>query len=80
MPKFKVLSGKDLINIFLKYFSFCIKSQKGSHVKLLRYYDGQKQILVIPLHKEIDRGTLKAIYKQSLAYIKAEEMDKYFCA
>lgn len=46
--------------IRLKYF---IDHQKGSHVVLKRK-DGQRTI-IIPDHNELDRGTLKAILKQS---------------
>ena len=35
MPKLKVLSGKDLVKIFI-LFGFEILSQKGSHIKLCR--------------------------------------------
>ena len=35
MPKFKVLSGEDVLKIFLS-FGFEMASQRGSHVKLKR--------------------------------------------
>ena len=74
MPGLKVLSGQDLIKIFLG-FNFKIQTQKGSHIKLVRFSEkGEKQILVIPNHKEIDRGTLKAIYRQSLKYIPEDDL------
>jgi len=79
MPKFKVLSGQNVVNIFIKNFHFTVKSQKGSHIKLVRYVGTKKQILIIPLHKELDRGTLKSIYKKSLEYLKSENIDKFFC-
>ena len=61
MPKLKTLSGEDIVKIFSK-FDFKISSQKGSHVKLVRILpDGTKQSLTIPYHKELDKGTLKAI-------------------
>ncbi len=61
MPKLKVLSGKDLIKIF-EFFGFLVAGQKGSHIKLLRIFENNRQTLAIPNHKEIDKGTLKAIY------------------
>lgn len=61
MPKLKVLSGEGLIKIFQK-FGFTIEGQKGSHVKLIRYLkDNIKQSITIPNHKEIVKGTLRAI-------------------
>jgi predicted RNA binding protein YcfA (HicA-like mRNA interferase family) len=77
MPKLKVLSGKDLVKIFSE-FGFSIQSQKGSHIKLSRLLLDQKQTLVIPNHTEIDIGTLKAIYRQSLKYISEKELVSYF--
>lgn len=78
MPKLKALSGRDLVKIFSR-FGFTVASQKGSHVKLKRILpDGTKQILTIPLHEELDKGTLKAIYRQALRYIPEEELKAYF--
>ena len=80
MPRLKVLSGEDLIKIFLT-FGFEVASQRGSHVKLQRILsDGKKQILTIPNHKELDKGTLRAIYKQSLRYINEEDLYPCFYA
>lgn len=77
MPKLKVLSGDDLITIFRK-LGFLIVSQKGSHVKLERIEDGLKQILTIPRHQELDKGTLKAIYNKALRYIPESDLRKHF--
>lgn len=77
MPKLKVLSGKDLIKIFNK-LGFTIQSQKGSHIKLFRQMQSNKQVLVIPNHTEIDVGTLKAIYKQASKYISEADLKQYF--
>lgn len=74
MPRLKVLSGEELIEIFRK-FDFGVASQKGSHVKLRRILaDGTRQIITVPLHKELDKGTLRAIYRQTLRYISEEEL------
>ena len=78
MSKLKVLSGEDTIVIFKK-LGFFISAQKGSHVKLCRIIDhNTKQTLTIPNHKELDRGTLKAIYRQALRYVPDEDLRKYF--
>lgn len=57
MPKLRVLSGKDVLRI-LQTFGFDVERQRGSHVKLRRLKDEVKQTLTIPLHTELDRGTL----------------------
>lgn len=78
MPKLRVLSGKEVIKILSK-FGFEVVSQKGSHVKLRRVLsDGTKQTLTVPLHEELDKGTLKAIIRQASRYIPEEELKRYF--
>ncbi len=77
MPKLKALSGKDVIKIF-EEFGFSIAGQKGSHVKLKRIKAENSQILTIPNHKELDKGTLKAIYNQSLRYLSNKEIRDCF--
>ena len=78
MPKLKNLSGKQLISI-LSQFGFSICSQKGSHVKVRRITpSGAKQALTIPQHKELDTGTLKAIYRQACRFISEDELVSYF--
>ena len=78
MSKLKVLSGKDLIKIF-NFFGFKVISQKGSYAKLRKVLsDGSQQTLTIPIHKELDRGTLLAIFNQSLRYILEEELRSHF--
>jgi len=78
MPKLKNLSGRDIIKI-LEYFGFSVVTQKGSHVKIGRTIEnGFKQILTIPKHKELDKGTIKAIYNQILRYISESDLKKHF--
>ena len=77
MPKLKVLSGKDILKI-LESFDFEVISTKGSHVKLRRVLKGIKQTLTIPDHKELDKGTLRAIFNQASKYIPAEELKEFF--
>lgn len=63
----------------LSRFGFEVISQRGSHVKLRRIAsDGVKQTLTIPLHEELDKGTLKAIFRQALRYIPENELKPYF--
>lgn len=78
MPKLKVLSGEETIKIFYN-FGFVVAGQKGSHVKLKRITaDGLPQTLTIPKHKELDKGTVKAIYTQALRYISQSDLRSYF--
>lgn len=77
MPNLKVLSSKDIINILIS-FSFEVVSQKGSHIKLSRYTRLGKQVLVIPNHKTLKKGTVKAIFTQASRFVPSEELQKYF--
>ena len=78
MPKLRVLSGKDIVAI-LESFGFQIHEQQGSHIKLRRtLLDGTKQSLTVPNHRELDRGTLQAIYRQTLRFIPEQEMRQRF--
>lgn len=78
MPgKLRRLSGKQVISI-LEQFGFSEVSQRGSHVKLAREVGGARQVLVIPLHKELDRGTLKAIIRQAGRYFPEDELSSIF--
>ncbi|MCK4387035.1 MAG: type II toxin-antitoxin system HicA family toxin [Candidatus Pacebacteria bacterium] len=77
MPKLKVLSGIKIIKDFQK-FGFSVVGQNGSHVKLKRDIDGLKQMLTIPKHSELGKGTIKAIYNQGLKYIPEAELKSYF--
>jgi predicted RNA binding protein YcfA (HicA-like mRNA interferase family) len=78
MPKLKVLSGAEVLRI-LNQFGFVSESQRGSHVKVRRVtQSGARQSLTVPLHREIDRGTLMAIYRQALRFIEAEQLHNHF--
>jgi predicted RNA binding protein YcfA (HicA-like mRNA interferase family) len=62
LGKLLVISGRECINA-LKKADFLFKRQKGSHIVLRRDIPfGQ---VVVPDHKELDRGTLRAIIKQA---------------
>jgi len=77
-PKLKRLSGKDIISIFA-HFGFVIHSQKGSHAKLRRVLQsGERQTLTIPIHTELDSGTVRAIMKQASRYIPQEALHPFF--
>ena len=78
MPKLKTLSGQDVLKIFAK-FGFERVDQEGSHVKIRRQLlVGGRQSLTVPLHDEIDKGTLKAIFRQALRYIPEAEIRPHF--
>ena len=81
MPvKLRSLSGSEVVRTLAK-FGFEVSGQRGSHVKLSRRApDGAKQTIHIPLHREIRRGTLHAIFRQACEYVTEDELRPYFYA
>jgi predicted RNA binding protein YcfA (HicA-like mRNA interferase family) len=56
------ISGKDCVKALLKA-GFYLKRQQGSHMVLRR--DEPFAQLVVPDHKTLDRGTLRAVIRQA---------------
>ncbi len=77
-PRLKRLSGGQVLTI-MAAFGFHVHSQRGSHVKLRRIgQSGEKQTLTIPLHTELDPGTIRAIMRQAARYIPETELEPHF--
>ncbi len=64
MVKLPSLSGHELIKI-LAQFGFKKIRQKGSHVMLIKETKQSKIGCVVPLHDELETGTLLGILKQA---------------
>jgi len=62
--KLPVLSGREVIKLLSKQ-GFTVARQKGSHVILVKESNDGKKGVVVPNHKEIDKGTLLEIIRQS---------------
>jgi len=78
VPKWRVLPGAEVL-VVLARFGFREVSQEGSHVKVQRIVDGaRRQILTVPLHRELDRGTLHAIFRQAVRFIPESELRPFF--
>lgn len=59
---YPVLPPSKIIKV-LAELGFIKVSPKGSHVKLRNY--NTARICIIPMHKEVARGTLKSILEQA---------------
>ena len=77
MPKLRVLSSKEIIK-FLEQNGFVIDRQKGSRIVLVRSVSFSKQVLTVPNHSNLDKGTIKAIYNQTSRFIPELELQKFF--
>jgi predicted RNA binding protein YcfA (HicA-like mRNA interferase family) len=64
MQKLPRLSGKEVIKILSKIGYLPVR-QKGSHVILKKETPEGKRAVVVPNHKEMDRGTLLEIIRQA---------------
>jgi predicted RNA binding protein YcfA (HicA-like mRNA interferase family) len=62
MPPLPVVSGKDAISAF-EIIGWEIKRQKGSHITMTK--PGERFILTVPDHKELDRGLLKSLIRNA---------------
>ncbi len=60
MPRLPVVSGRDAIKARSR-LGFVAVRQKGSHVVLT----GNGRTFAVPLHPELDWGTLRAILRES---------------
>ena len=67
MSKLPVISGRVCVKA-LERAGFKIKSRKGSHIRLVKNSPCRGStpfaMTVVPDHKELDRGTLRAILRQ----------------
>ncbi len=72
MSKLPVISGRGLVRV-LNQFGFTLDRQKGSHLIVFR--SDPPTTLSVPDHRELDRGTLRALLRQ--ADISPDELRKW---
>jgi len=72
--KIPATSGKKLIKALNK-LGFVATRQRGSHVRLENRDGGDIVKITVPLHKELRRGTLKRIIKDS--NLRLEDIIRY---
>lgn len=70
-PRQPVVSGQQLIKA-LEKDGWTVVRQRGSHVRLKK--PGRRYALVVPLHKEIRKGTLGGILRD--ANLSAYELSR----
>jgi predicted RNA binding protein YcfA (HicA-like mRNA interferase family) len=63
MDKLPRISGREMARILTR-MGFTLKSQKGSHMKFVRQHDIRKEIVIVPNHKMLRKGTLNDILKK----------------
>jgi predicted RNA binding protein YcfA (HicA-like mRNA interferase family) len=58
------ISGQQAIKILEKH-GFTVRRQRGSHLVLAKTTSKGKRTAVVPNHKELRKGTLRSIARQS---------------
>ncbi|MDR3489297.1 MAG: type II toxin-antitoxin system HicA family toxin [Bradyrhizobium sp.] len=72
-----MLSGAEVTAILGK-FGFIVVGHAGSHAKLRRITPYGPQMLIVPIHKEIPRGTLRGIFGQATRFIPQADLHPHF--
>ncbi len=62
MSSLPVVSGRDVVTA-LEKIGYVVDRQRGSHM-ILRQQDPPHRRLTVPDHKEVAKGTLRAIIRQ----------------
>ncbi len=73
--KLPVISGQELIKILVNDFGCKSEYGKGDHIKIFRNLNEKILRTVVPLHRELKKGTLLNILKE--LEIKREELQNY---
>jgi len=65
-PKLPRITGEELVKILQKE-GFEIARQRGSHVQVRKYVEGEKITFPVPVHKgkNLKPGTLKGILRKA---------------
>jgi len=64
LRKLPVISGREMLRVLSK-IGFVVVGRKGSHVRLKRRRDDEILIVVVPIHRELAKGTLSSILRQA---------------
>ncbi len=64
MPRLPLLSGDRAVKYFEK-LGYQVIRQRGSHIRMRHLTDPSKQPLSIPRHKQLGRGLLRKLLRDS---------------
>jgi len=71
LSKPPVVSGREIVRVLTK-IGFAVVGRKGSHARLKRRRADEALIVIVPMHRELARGTLRSILRQ--ANLTAEDL------
>lgn len=61
----KTVSGTQCIKILCAFFGFAVVSQRGGHVKLRSRDLRRSRTVIVPMHRELAKGTLAGILRMA---------------
>ena len=64
MSRLPVVSGREMVKILGK-IGFIIVGRKGSHVRMKRQRGKEVLIVIVPMHRELAKGTLRSVLRQA---------------
>ena len=77
-PRLRRLGGRELVRILVS-LGFEVASTRGSHLKLVRLGGkGERQVLTIPMHRDLAPGTVRAVFRQAGKYLPEGELRRHF--
>ena len=62
MGSLQILSGREVVRVFVNH-GWEVARQRGSHIILVK--TGQPATLSVPDHREVARGTLRALIRRA---------------
>lgn len=77
MPKLRRISGNELLKLLINK-GFVFIRQKGSHTRVVYDSGNNKHYLTVPLHSELDRGTLRSIMRSAEKCLAEEDIREIF--
>ena len=79
-PRLRRLSAREVVRA-LGRLGFEVVSTRGSHSKLRRVSsEGARQVLTLPLLKDLDAATLQATYRQACGFVPEDALRGHFYA
>ena len=78
MPRLRRLTARQVLRV-LHGFGFEVVATKRSHAKLVRGLpSGERQVLTVPIHRELAAGTLRAVVRQAARFVPESELRSKF--
>jgi predicted RNA binding protein YcfA (HicA-like mRNA interferase family) len=73
LSKLPTISGREIVKVLVR-IGFAIVGRKGSHVRLKRQRGKEVLIVIVPMHRDLAKGTLRSILRQ--ANLTVEDLNR----